>query len=153
MYAGVGPRAFVAPDAPRTAGRPALADGAGQRHRAGDVGNAYSARVVDADVETCPHRVEAAPGAIEHGAGAGGWKPIVTARRAFRERQLQRLLTSPLRQAAPLGAQQGVQYRNMKLQYVIKAPFFKDSASSFIHQIVDVIVYFARQYFEPNVRV
>jgi hypothetical protein len=50
-------------------------------------------------------------------------------------------------------AQQGVQYRNMKLQYVIEDPFFKDSAGSFIHQMVDVIVYFARQYFEPNARV
>jgi hypothetical protein len=50
-------------------------------------------------------------------------------------------------------AQQGTQYRNMKLQYVIEDPFFKDSAGSFIHQMVDVMVYFARQYFEPNTRV
>jgi hypothetical protein len=47
-------------------------------------------------------------------------------------------------------AQQGVSYRNLRLQYVIEDPFYKDSADSLIHQIVDVVAYFARQYFEPN---
>ncbi len=47
-------------------------------------------------------------------------------------------------------AQQGGQYRNMRLQYVIEDPFYKDSINSFIHQMVDVAVYFARQHFEPN---
>ena len=47
-------------------------------------------------------------------------------------------------------AQQGMPYRNLKLQSVIEDPFYKDSSTSLIHQIVDVVVYFARQHFEPN---
>ncbi|MGA2669669.1 MAG: DUF3800 domain-containing protein, partial [Ignavibacteria bacterium] len=40
--------------------------------------------------------------------------------------------------------------RNITLSYVIEDPFFKDSANSFIHQIVDVIAYCVRQLYEPN---
>lgn len=41
-------------------------------------------------------------------------------------------------------------FRNLKLDYIIEDPFLKDSASSFIHQIADVVAYFARQKYEPN---
>ena len=33
---------------------------------------------------------------------------------------------------------------------MIEDPFLKDSAHSFIHQLVDVVAYAARQLFEPN---
>jgi hypothetical protein len=45
---------------------------------------------------------------------------------------------------------QGAGYRNLALQSVIEDPFLKDSAHSFIHQLVDVGAYAARQLFEPN---
>ena len=45
---------------------------------------------------------------------------------------------------------QGASYRNLALQSVIEDPFLKDSAHSFIHQLVDVVAYAARQLFEPN---
>lgn len=40
--------------------------------------------------------------------------------------------------------------RNLTLDYVIEDPFMKDSATSYFHQIVDVIAYCARQMYEPN---
>ncbi len=40
--------------------------------------------------------------------------------------------------------------RNLKLNYIIEDPFLKDSKKSFLHQIVDVVAYFAKQYYEPN---
>lgn len=46
--------------------------------------------------------------------------------------------------------QLGSTYRNMTLQYVIEDPFLKDSAHSFIHQLIDVVAYCARQLYEPN---
>ena len=45
---------------------------------------------------------------------------------------------------------QGAGYRNLALQSVIEDPFLKDSAHSFIHQLVDVVAYAARQLYEPN---
>lgn len=39
---------------------------------------------------------------------------------------------------------------NKPLNYLIKDPIFRDSAESYLHQMVDVLVYFARQYYEPN---
>lgn len=33
---------------------------------------------------------------------------------------------------------------------IIKDPIFRESASSYIVQFVDVVAYFAKQYFEPN---
>lgn len=44
----------------------------------------------------------------------------------------------------------GQGYRSMALSYVIEDPFLKDSADSYFHQMVDVVVYFVRQIFEPN---
>jgi hypothetical protein len=41
-------------------------------------------------------------------------------------------------------------YRNLRLQFVIEDPFLKDSAHSFLHQLVDVVAYSARQLYEPN---
>lgn len=40
--------------------------------------------------------------------------------------------------------------RNLTLEYIIEDPFFKDSANSFFHQMVDVVSYSVRQLFEPN---
>ena len=50
----------------------------------------------------------------------------------------------------PAYQNQGAGYRNLALQSVIEDPFLKDSAHSFIHQLVDVVAYAARQLFEPN---
>jgi hypothetical protein len=41
--------------------------------------------------------------------------------------------------------------RNLPIRYLVEDPLFKNSADSYIHQIVDVIAYFARQKYEPNV--
>lgn len=41
-------------------------------------------------------------------------------------------------------------YRNFKIEYIIEDPFLKDSKSSYFHQMVDVVVYAARQLYEPN---
>lgn len=40
--------------------------------------------------------------------------------------------------------------RNMKLNYIIEDPVFRDSRNSMIHQMNDVTAYFARQMYEPN---
>lgn len=40
--------------------------------------------------------------------------------------------------------------RNLKLEYVIEDPVFRDSRFSFIHQMCDVIAYMVRQKYEPN---
>lgn len=45
---------------------------------------------------------------------------------------------------------QGSSPRNMPLQYIIKDPVLRESANSYIVQFVDVVAYFAKQYFEPN---
>jgi len=41
-------------------------------------------------------------------------------------------------------------YRNINLQYVIEDPVLRDSSISYLHQLCDVIAYFARQKYEPN---
>lgn len=40
--------------------------------------------------------------------------------------------------------------RNLKLEYIIEDPVFRDSKNSLIHQMNDVVVYCCRQMFEPN---
>ncbi|MBD1206964.1 MAG: DUF3800 domain-containing protein [Ignavibacteria bacterium] len=40
--------------------------------------------------------------------------------------------------------------RNLRVQHVIEDVMMKDSATSYFHQIVDVVVYCARQLYEPN---
>lgn len=40
--------------------------------------------------------------------------------------------------------------RNMKLEYIIEDPVFRDSQNSLIHQMCDVIAYCVRQRYEPN---
>jgi hypothetical protein len=42
-------------------------------------------------------------------------------------------------------------YRNLTLDYVIEDPIMRESRNSFLHQMVDVISYCARQLYEPNV--
>jgi hypothetical protein len=37
-----------------------------------------------------------------------------------------------------------------RLRTVIEDPIFRDSRNSYIHQMVDILVYFARQHYEPN---
>lgn len=44
----------------------------------------------------------------------------------------------------------GCSYRNLALEYVIEDPFMKDSASSYLHQMADIVAYFARQLYQPN---
>jgi hypothetical protein len=44
----------------------------------------------------------------------------------------------------------GAGSRNMPLRSIIEDPVLRNSANSYLHQMVDVVVYFARQYFEPN---
>jgi hypothetical protein len=44
----------------------------------------------------------------------------------------------------------GPGYRNIPLRAIIEDPVFRDSAMSFILQLVDVVAYFARQIKEPN---
>lgn len=44
----------------------------------------------------------------------------------------------------------GYAARNLKLQYVIEDPIFRDSQSSYFHQICDVVAYCARQKYAPN---
>ena len=41
-------------------------------------------------------------------------------------------------------------YKNVKLEYIIEDPIFRDSQYSFIHQLNDVIAYCVRQKYEPN---
>lgn len=41
--------------------------------------------------------------------------------------------------------------RPIPIRAVIEDPFFKQSNHSFFHQLVDVIVYFLRQKYEPNI--
>lgn len=40
--------------------------------------------------------------------------------------------------------------RNVKLEYVIEDPIFRDSKNSFLHQMNDVLAYCVRQRYEPN---
>lgn len=44
----------------------------------------------------------------------------------------------------------GTSSRNLKLQAVIEDPVFRNSANSYLHQMADVVAYFARQQYEPN---
>jgi hypothetical protein len=46
--------------------------------------------------------------------------------------------------------QHGPGYRNMRLRAIIEDPVMRDSANSYLHQMVDVVAYFARQAYEPN---
>lgn len=41
-------------------------------------------------------------------------------------------------------------YRNIKLEYVIEDPVFRDSRFSLLHQMNDVVAYCVRQKYEPN---
>jgi len=41
-------------------------------------------------------------------------------------------------------------FRNFKIEYIIEDPFLKDSRTSYFHQMTDVVVYSARQLYEPN---
>lgn len=41
-------------------------------------------------------------------------------------------------------------FRDLKVEYIIEDPVFRDSARSYIHQMTDVVAYFCRQKFEPN---
>ncbi len=41
-------------------------------------------------------------------------------------------------------------YRNLKLEYIIEDPIFRDSQNSLIHQMNDVVAYCVRQKYEPN---
>lgn len=44
----------------------------------------------------------------------------------------------------------GVGARNITLRAVVEDPVLRDSADSYLHQMVDVVAYFARQHYEPN---
>ena len=53
---------------------------------------------------------------------------------------------NPVNNIAAIG--QGT--RMLPMKHVIKDPIFRDSKHSYFHQMVDVVVYFARQAYEPN---
>ena len=40
--------------------------------------------------------------------------------------------------------------RNIPLNFVIKDPIFRNSKDSYMVKFVDVVAYFAKQYFEPS---
>ncbi len=40
--------------------------------------------------------------------------------------------------------------RNIPLQVIIEDPVLRDSAYSYLHQMVDVVAYFAKQIYQPN---
>lgn len=40
--------------------------------------------------------------------------------------------------------------RNMRLRSIVEDPVLRDSANSYLHQMADVVCYFARQFYEPN---
>lgn len=44
----------------------------------------------------------------------------------------------------------GTGSRNIPLVKIIKDPIFRESSNSYIIQLVDVVAYFAKQYFDPN---
>jgi len=41
-------------------------------------------------------------------------------------------------------------YRDLTIKNVIEDPFMKDSSTSYLHQMADVVAYCARQLYEPN---
>ena len=45
---------------------------------------------------------------------------------------------------------QQVGSRNIPLEIIIEDEVMRDSATSYIHQMVDVIAYFAKQVYQPN---
>jgi len=61
-----------------------------------------------------------------------------------------RLLVRRMRRYNPLPDFSGG-YRNLALDYVIEDPVMRESKDSFLHQMVDVVSYCARQLYEPNV--
>lgn len=63
--------------------------------------------------------------------------------------KLVRLLRE-MRRHNPVPNLGGVGYRPRPLSKVIEDPIFRNSETSYIHQMVDVVAFFARQYYEPN---
>lgn len=64
-----------------------------------------------------------------------------------------RLLIRRMRRYNPIaniGALYTGGYRNLTLDYVIEDPVMRESRHSFLHQMVDVVAYCARQLYEPN---
>lgn len=48
------------------------------------------------------------------------------------------------------GSAYGTGSRNVQIEYIIEDPWYKDSAESLFHQMVDVIAYSAMQKYAPN---
>jgi hypothetical protein len=55
-----------------------------------------------------------------------------------------------MRHYNPVPNMQSSGSRNLKLIGIIEDPVLRSSDNSYFHQLVDVVAYFARQYYEPN---
>lgn len=67
------------------------------------------------------------------------------------EKKLTRLLREMRRHNfIPDAGYYGGGSRNIRLRGVIEDPVMRNSANSFLHQMADVVAYFARQVYEPN---
>lgn len=59
-------------------------------------------------------------------------------------------LVRKLRYFNMVPSQFGTAARNLRMVHVVDDPFLKDSATSYFHQLCDVVAYCARQKYEPN---
>ncbi|NNU94670.1 DUF3800 domain-containing protein [Geobacillus sp. NFOSA3] len=59
-------------------------------------------------------------------------------------------LVRKMRRYNPIPNKYGNGYRNLPLEFIVEDPFTKDSADSYIHQLVDVNAYFMKQSLDPT---
>ncbi|MED0660017.1 DUF3800 domain-containing protein [Bacillus smithii] len=59
-------------------------------------------------------------------------------------------LVRRMRRYNPIPSRFGGGFRNLPLKYIVEDPYSKDSAESYIHQLVDVNAYFMKQKYDPT---